>query len=118
MISLKRIGLVARRDFMVSVMNKGFLISILFMPLIMVVILAIVPKLMAQAGAQMDVEVALIDRSQSIGDSLRQELDPATLRGGPGGQPASRHGTARAGGRASRCHGGCRTAFDSRLHGA
>jgi len=80
MISLRRIGLVARRDFMVSVMNKGFIISILFMPLIMVVILAVVPKLMAQAGAQMDVEVALIDRSHSIADSLRRELDPATLR--------------------------------------
>ncbi len=79
MISLKRIGLVAKRDFLVTVSNKGFLFGVLVMPLIMVVIISMVPKLMAHAGAQISVEVALADRSSSLAGSLRQELDAKTL---------------------------------------
>ncbi len=59
MISLKRIGLVAKRDFLVTVSNKGFLFGVLEMPLIMVIIISLVPKLMKNAGAQINVEVAL-----------------------------------------------------------
>jgi ABC-2 type transport system permease protein len=80
MISLRRVGLVAKRDFLVTVASKGFLFGVLVMPLIMIAIISMVPKLMSRTGAQVDVEVALIDRSNVVAAPLRQELDPATLQ--------------------------------------
>jgi ABC-type Na+ efflux pump permease subunit len=79
MISFRRVGLVAKRDFLVTVSSKGFIFGVLFMPLLMVALIWALPKLMKQTGAQMSVEVALLDDSNSIAASLRQELDPATL---------------------------------------
>jgi len=79
MINLRRVGLVARRDFLVTVSNKGFLFGVLVMPLIMTVLIAMVPKMMAHSGTQVAVEVALIDHSGAVTEALRQELDPATL---------------------------------------
>ena len=79
MISLRRVGLVARRDFLVTVASKGFLFGVLVMPLIMIAIISMVPKMMARSGVQVDVEVALLDRSNAVAAPLRQELDPATL---------------------------------------
>jgi len=79
MISLKRVGLVARRDFLVTVGNKGFLFGVLVMPLIMSVVISLLPKLLSHSGAQTDVEVALIDSSSAVAAPLRQELDPEVL---------------------------------------
>jgi ABC-type Na+ efflux pump permease subunit len=78
-ISLRRIGLVARRDFVVTVSSKGFLFGVLVMPFIMAAIMVMIPKLMMRAGAQVNVEVALLDHSNAITAALRQQLDPATL---------------------------------------
>jgi ABC-2 type transport system permease protein len=79
MISLRRVGLVARRDFLVTVSSKGFIFGVLFMPLLMGALIWMLPKLMQQSGAQMSVEVALLDQSDAIASSLRQELDPQAL---------------------------------------
>ncbi|HTQ36119.1 MAG TPA: ABC transporter permease [Steroidobacteraceae bacterium] len=86
MISVKRVGLVARRDFLVTVSSKGFLFGVLMMPLILVVLITLVPKLLASAGAQMDVQVALIDGSGTLADALHAELDPAALAAARGAQ--------------------------------
>jgi ABC-2 type transport system permease protein len=79
MISFRRIGLVARRDFLVTVSNKGFLFGVLVMPLIMVAVLSMVPKLLANSGAQVNVDVALLDGSHALAPALREELDPQAL---------------------------------------
>jgi ABC-2 type transport system permease protein len=71
--------MVARRDFLVTVSSKGFLFGVLVMPVIMVVLISVVSKLMSHAGARMNVEVALLDHSVGIAESLRRELDPGTL---------------------------------------
>lgn len=80
MISLKRVGLVARRDFLVTVSNKGFLFGVLIMPLIMGLVISLLPKLMSSSGPQVSVEVALIDGSAAVGEVLRQELDTRQLQ--------------------------------------
>lgn len=79
MISIKRIGLVARRDFLVTVSSKGFLIGVAVMPLLMLLMIWLIPRLITHRGPQVMVEVALIDHSGAVAGSLRRELDPQTI---------------------------------------
>jgi ABC-2 type transport system permease protein len=74
-----RIKLVATREFLVTVSSKGFLIGVLIMPLIMVALIAVVPKLLSQRGLQMSVEVAFIDQSAVLSAALATELSPAVI---------------------------------------
>jgi ABC-2 type transport system permease protein len=74
-----RIRLVATREFLTTVTSKGFLIGVFVMPLIGVALTFAIPKIMAQRGAQIAVEVALIDSSGTLADTLRRELDPAVI---------------------------------------
>ena len=76
---LQRIKLVAAREFLVTVSSKGFLFGVLVMPLIMVALIALVPKLLNQRGADIRVEVALIDQSATLISTLRAELTPAAI---------------------------------------
>lgn len=74
-VSLNRIGLVAKREFLVTVSSKGFLFGVLVMPVLMAAILMALPRLMANRGMQVEVEVGVVDRSGStFGESLRAEL--------------------------------------------
>jgi ABC-2 type transport system permease protein len=75
----QRIKLVAAREFLVTVSSKGFLIGVLIMPLIMVALIALIPKLLSQRGAQMNVEVAFIDQSMQLSSALGTELTPAVI---------------------------------------
>ena len=75
----KRIRLVATREFLVTVSSKGFLIGVFIMPLIGLALTFAIPKIMNQRGAQIGVEVALIDSSGTLADTLRRELDPAVI---------------------------------------
>lgn len=73
--SLRRIQLVAAREFFTTVTSKGFLIGLLVMPVIITMVILVMPRLMANRGAQVEVEVAVIDRSGSaFVESLRSEL--------------------------------------------
>ncbi|MFO1504844.1 MAG: ABC transporter permease [Steroidobacteraceae bacterium] len=76
----QRIKLVALREFLVTVSSKGFLIGVFVMPLIGLALTMIIPKIMNQRGAQMDVEVALIDASGTLAQTLRRELDPEVIQ--------------------------------------
>lgn len=80
MISVRRIGLVAARDFLVTVSSKGFLVGVLVMPAIMVALITLLPKLVAQRGAVVDVEVALLDHSGAMASTLRNELTAEVIR--------------------------------------
>ncbi len=75
----QRIKLVAAREFLVTVTSKGFLFGVLVMPIIMIVLITLIPKLMNQRGAQPDVEVAFIDRSGALSSPLAAELSPAMI---------------------------------------
>jgi ABC-type Na+ efflux pump permease subunit len=75
----KRIRLIAAREFLVTVSSKGFLIGVFVMPLIGLALTFAIPKIMNQRGAQISVEVALIDSSGTLADTLRRELDPAVI---------------------------------------
>ncbi len=75
----QRIRLVATREFLVTVTSKGFLFGVLVMPVIMIVLITLIPKLMNQRGAQPNVEVAIIDRSLALASPLAAELAPAMI---------------------------------------
>ncbi len=74
-----RIRLVATREFLVAVSSKGFLFGILVMPLIMMALIAVIPKLLNQRGTQVNVEVAFIDQSAALSSALGAELSPAAV---------------------------------------
>ncbi|HUG72953.1 MAG TPA: ABC transporter permease [Steroidobacteraceae bacterium] len=80
--SLHRIKLVAKREFLATVISKGFLFGVLVMPVLITLILIVLPKMMANRGAQVQVEVAVIDHSQSaFTASLRAELSAEAIAG-------------------------------------
>jgi len=90
--TLHRIRLVAAREFFVTVSSKGFLFGVLVMPLLLTAVIVVLPKLMANRGVQVDVEVAVIDRSGSgFTGSLREELSAEAIAGR---REASRRGAA------------------------
>jgi ABC-2 type transport system permease protein len=78
--SLQRISRVATREFMSTVSSKAFIFGILFMPLVSVLLFLIVPKILAQQGKDMAVEVALVDQSSEVAQTLRTELTDEAIR--------------------------------------
>ena len=60
--SPKKIALVASREFMAAVANKGFVIGLLIMPAMFAVLVAVMPRLMStQSAPGSSGEVAVID---------------------------------------------------------
>jgi ABC-2 type transport system permease protein len=79
-VSLNRIGLVAKREFLVTVSSKGFLFGVLVMPVLIAVIISVLPRLMANRGMQVQVEVGVVDRSLgTFGQTLRSELQAGAI---------------------------------------
>lgn len=77
---LRRVRMVAAREFFTTVSSKGFLFGVLVMPVLFIAILLIMPRLMANRGMQVEVEVAVIDRSaSSFTSSLRAELSSEAI---------------------------------------
>ncbi len=77
---LRRIRLVAAREFLTTVSSKGFLFGVLVMPVLITAIILVLPRLMSNRGMQVQVEVAVIDRSGSgFAGTLQQELLPAAI---------------------------------------
>lgn len=77
---LRRVRLVADREFFTTVSSKGFLFGVLVMPVLFIAILLVMPRLMANRGMQVEVEVAVIDRSaSSFTSSLQAELSSEAI---------------------------------------
>jgi ABC-2 type transport system permease protein len=72
--SLQRIKRVASREFFSTVSSKAFIFGILFTPIVLVLLVLIVPRILAQQGKDMAVEVALVDQSSEVAQTLRTEL--------------------------------------------
>ena len=71
---MSRVWLVAQREFMSAVMNKGFVIGLLLMPAMVAVAVMVMPRLMSTQGSQIRGEVAVIDPTGQIFDGLREGL--------------------------------------------
>jgi ABC-2 type transport system permease protein len=71
---MKRVWLVAQREFVAAVMNKGFVIGLLVMPAIVALLIVVMPRLMSTQGSQIRGEVAVIDPTGQVFDGLRAGL--------------------------------------------
>ena len=71
---MRRVWLVASREFVSAVANRGFVIGLLLMPAIFAGIVALMPRLMESPGEQIRGEVRVIDPTGQIFDGLRSAL--------------------------------------------
>jgi len=76
---MKRVWLVAQREFLAAVMNKGFVIGLLVMPVVVGLLIMVMPRLMRAQGSQIRGEVAVIDPTGQIVDGLRAALTPEAI---------------------------------------
>ena len=76
---MRRVWLVASREFMSAVANKGFVIGLLIMPAIFAGLFALMPKLMNRPGEQMRADVRVIDPTGQIFEGLRTALSTKAI---------------------------------------
>jgi ABC-2 type transport system permease protein len=76
---MKRVWLVAQREFLAAVVNKGFVIGLLVMPAIIAILVMVMPRLMSTQGSQIRGEVAVIDPTGQVFDALRDGLTPDAI---------------------------------------
>jgi ABC-2 type transport system permease protein len=76
---MRRVWLVAGREFMAAVANRGFVIGLLLMPAIFALIFTLLPRLMNSQGEQIRGEVAVIDPTGQVLDTLRVALSPDAI---------------------------------------
>jgi ABC-2 type transport system permease protein len=105
---MKRIMLVAAREFIATTGNKGFLIGLLIMPAMIGVIAVVAPRITSARSPQVVGEVAVVDPTGKVGGELRQALSieeitarrreavQQTLANNPAGEAARRAGAQQA----------------------
>jgi ABC-type Na+ efflux pump permease subunit len=78
--SPRKIALVAGREFMAAVTNKGFVIGLLIMPVMFAVLVVAMPRLMTASGReQVRGEVAVVDPTGLVAPALRDTLSVAAI---------------------------------------
>src|SRR4051794_8542451 len=76
---IRRIALVAKREFVVTVSSKGFLIGLLIMPALAALFFTLVPRILGGATPQIRGDVEVIDGTGQVIDELRAALAPAAI---------------------------------------
>jgi ABC-2 type transport system permease protein len=78
---MRKIALIARREFMAAVMSRGFVVGLLVMPAIVALATAAIPRLMRAPGAPVRGEVAVIDPTGEVLGRLRASLSMEAAAG-------------------------------------
>ena len=76
---ISRIGLVAKREFVVTVSSKGFLIGLLIMPALALLFFSLVPRILGGSSPQIRGDVEVIDGTGQLIDELKAALTPAAI---------------------------------------
>ena len=76
---MKKIMLIATRDFLATVSTKGFIIAILLPPLVYAVIIMVFPRLMNNRVPAVSGSLVLIDQTGEVAAGVKRYLDPAAL---------------------------------------
>ena len=71
--SVRRIGLVAGREFLAAVMNKGFVVGLLLMPAIIALLVVVFPRMMNRNVPPVRGEVAVIDPTGQVATGALRE---------------------------------------------
>jgi len=121
---MKKIIAIAAREFVATVMTRGFLIGLLLTPALMGVIIYVMPRAMNPASFRVEGEIAIIDRSGVVAEALRSTVNPELMAarraaatrhlmanamaavGGPAAGPAAAAGAGGPGGAAANAAAG------------
>jgi ABC-2 type transport system permease protein len=76
---MKRILLVAQREFLATVGTKGFIIGLLMMPALFLLFAVFGPRIINSRSPQVRGDVAVVDPTGQVTAELRTALDPATI---------------------------------------
>lgn len=76
---MNRIWLVARREFVTTVMRKGFLIGVFVMPVFGLVLFLMIPRILSSRAPQVTGEIVVIDPTQAVRTPLAQKLTPEAI---------------------------------------
>jgi ABC-2 type transport system permease protein len=76
---MRKILLVAKRDFLATVSTKGFIITIMVPPLIGMAIMLVFPRFMNNRVPVVNGRLAVIDQTGQVAQRVRQYLDPAAI---------------------------------------
>lgn len=85
---------VALREFLATVLTKGFMLGILLPPLLIGLAVLLLPRLMNQQPPRTEGRVAVIDRSGLVAEQIARELSPESIarrrgRGAPATDPSA-----------------------------
>ena len=79
---MTRVFYVASREFLATVATKGFVIGLLIAPALILLGVALVPRLLALREApSIEGEIAIVDPTGEVAAGLRAHLDPAAVAG-------------------------------------
>jgi len=76
---MKKVFHVALREFLAIAATKGFIIAILLPPVLGAVMIVIFPRLLNEQAPRVVGEVAVLDPTGQVADSLRERLSPESL---------------------------------------
>ncbi|HEY4214200.1 MAG TPA: ABC transporter permease [Steroidobacteraceae bacterium] len=76
---MKKIWMVAARDFSVTISNKGFLFGILIMPLLITILVFVGPRILNAKAPTVVGQVAIMDQTGSLGPALQSSLAPLSI---------------------------------------
>ena len=72
-----KVALIARREFLAAVANRGFLIGLLMMPVLGALFAVVTPFLLMPRSQPVTGDIVVIDRSGVVAGELQRALDPA-----------------------------------------
>jgi ABC-2 type transport system permease protein len=78
---MRKILIVAKRDFMATVITKGFIITMMVPPLIWAAIILAFPRMMNNRVPAITGTVTVIDQTAQVAPGIRQYLDPQAMAG-------------------------------------
>jgi ABC-2 type transport system permease protein len=76
---MQRIWMVAARDFTATVSGKGFLLGLLLMPVLIVVLAVLGPRILNSRSPDIVGQVAVVDPTGAVSSGLREALAPEAI---------------------------------------
>lgn len=76
---MKKVLHVAVREFLATVMTKGFIIGLLVTPLIIGIMIVVMPMLLNEAPPRIEGTIAVVDPSNQVFDGLADYLQPEAI---------------------------------------
>jgi ABC-type Na+ efflux pump permease subunit len=76
---VKKIFYIARREFLATVATKGFLISVLVMPVLLGMVILVMPRLMKEESPRIDGDVVVVDPTGQVTAGVRVYLAPEAI---------------------------------------